>query len=294
MDQMNLPRHLTTFAFCTALVLATGAWAQSAPAPRFPPKLPDVAKDGYFKQYVPAPKHKSFAVSVDGQRYAAVYGMSSPDEAARQALASCLAQFKAPCRLWLVNDDDHFSKYALTAKRSAEAVAKLPASLDGKAYADEAVDHQVALPTSLRPGTEVHGATPLSGPAGTTVIGTEALLQLYRTEKRLVLMDVLLSRSLARQTLPKANWVFGAGWEQADLNATIKTQLGRVMGTLAPRKDTPIVTFCSNRDCWLSWNAALRLKEAGYQKVYWYRGGVDSWRAAGLPLIETYLYSHLW
>lgn len=42
----------------------------------------------------------------------------------------------------------------------------------------------------------------------------------------------------------------------------------------------PIVVVCRS-DCWLSWNAVKRLAEAGFQRLYWYRDGIDSWEAAG-------------
>jgi PQQ-dependent catabolism-associated CXXCW motif protein len=46
----------------------------------------------------------------------------------------------------------------------------------------------------------------------------------------------------------------------------------------------PLVFFCAGVQCWESYNAALRALRMGYREVYWYRGGVDAWRAAGLPL----------
>lgn len=280
-------------AACSLALLSTGASAQAA-QPKFPPKLPDVAKEGYAKQYLPAPKNKAFVVSADGQKFSAVFGLPSPDEAARVASSACLAEHKVPCQLWLVNDSDVFNSYARAARKSAELVAQLPANLDGKVFAEETVDRQVEAPVTLHPGTEMHGATPMAGPSGTAVITTDSLVKLYKAEKRLVLLDVLHSKALNRQTLPKATWIYGAGWEQAEVNTMIGRQFSLAMRSLAPRKDTPIVTYCSNRDCWLSWNAALRLKQAGYKKVYWYRGGIEAWRAAALPLVETPLYAHLW
>jgi len=281
-------------AFLPALVSAQRAAQAPQAQPKFPPKLPDVAKEGYAKQYVQAPKNKAFVVSADGQRFSAVYGLSTPDEAARTASSACLAEHKTPCQLWLVNDSEMFGSYAKAARQSAELIAQLPASLDGKLFADEAVDHQIAAPKALHPGTEMHGATPLAGPEGSFTISTDALVKLYKAEKRLVVLDVLHSKTLNRQTLPKASWIYGAGWEQAEVNKMIGSQFQHAMRTLAPRKDTPIVSYCSNRDCWLSWNTALRLRQAGYKKVYWYRGGIEAWRAANLPLVETPLYAHMW
>ena len=33
----------------------------------------------------------------------------------------------------------------------------------------------------------------------------------------------------------------------------------------------------------MSYNAALRAINAGYTNVKWYRGGIEAWKAAGLP-----------
>jgi len=43
-------------------------------------------------------------------------------------------------------------------------------------------------------------------------------------------------------------------------------------------------TAPAGAECWESYNAALRALRLGYREVYWYRGGVASWQAAGLPL----------
>lgn len=45
----------------------------------------------------------------------------------------------------------------------------------------------------------------------------------------------------------------------------------------------PIVIFCQ-ADCWMSWNAALRLKRAGIQHVVWFAEGLDGWRDTLLPV----------
>ena len=78
------------------------------------------------------------------------------------------------------------------------------------------------------------------------------------------------------------------------MNTRIDAHLRLAMRALTPSKSTPIVVFCSNADCWLSWNAALRLVQAGYREVHWYRGGVDAWKRAGLPMVDTPLSGHLW
>jgi rhodanese-related sulfurtransferase len=46
----------------------------------------------------------------------------------------------------------------------------------------------------------------------------------------------------------------------------------------------PIVFFCEGAVCWESYNAALRAERIGFTKIYWYRGGIYAWKAAGLPM----------
>jgi PQQ-dependent catabolism-associated CXXCW motif protein len=42
----------------------------------------------------------------------------------------------------------------------------------------------------------------------------------------------------------------------------------------------PLVIYC-HKSCWLSWNAAKRAISYGYHNVYWYRDGIEGWKAAG-------------
>lgn len=52
------------------------------------------------------------------------------------------------------------------------------------------------------------------------------------------------------------------------------------------RPKAPILVFCQ-ADCWMSWNAALRLHRAGYRDVRWFADGMDGWRELGLPTIHA-------
>lgn len=48
-------------------------------------------------------------------------------------------------------------------------------------------------------------------------------------------------------------------------------------------REKQVIVMCKS-DCWLSWNATLRLQEAGFTNLYWYKEGIDSWQDAGLPV----------
>ena len=45
----------------------------------------------------------------------------------------------------------------------------------------------------------------------------------------------------------------------------------------------PLIVFCL-ADCWMSWNASLRLRRAGLRDVRWFAEGADGWRDLGRPL----------
>ena len=47
--------------------------------------------------------------------------------------------------------------------------------------------------------------------------------------------------------------------------------------------ETPLVFYCLNPECWMSYNAALRAINLGYRNVLWYRGGIEAWQQAGQP-----------
>ena len=55
---------------------------------------------------------------------------------------------------------------------------------------------------------------------------------------------------------------------------------------LAPSVGKPIVFYSRGRN-WHGANAALRAVKLGYRNVGWYRGGLESWKAANLPLAKA-------
>ena len=143
----------------------------------------------------------------------------------------------------------------------------------------ETRDLGVPAQTTLHAGAP-HGPTPRDIPGG-KVITTRALLELQRSAgAKLVLLEVLG----APQTLPNAFRAVPAAAE-GDFKDATQQQFAQVLGQLT-RGDTgtPIVTYCANPECWMSYNAALRAINAGYKNVMWYRGGLEAWQRAGQPL----------
>lgn len=54
----------------------------------------------------------------------------------------------------------------------------------------------------------------------------------------------------------------------------------------AGNKNEAIVFFCL-RNCWMSWNAAKRAIEYGYESVYWFPDGTDAWQEIGQLVLEV-------
>jgi rhodanese-related sulfurtransferase len=50
-----------------------------------------------------------------------------------------------------------------------------------------------------------------------------------------------------------------------------------------PDKTTRVVIFCHDGKCPMSYSLAAAAVAAGYSNIYWYRGGINAWMAAGNP-----------
>lgn len=150
-------------------------------------------------------------------------------------------------------------------------------------YADEDRDWGIVPISTLRQ-PPYHAPTPLEIP-GAGVVHTHELDALLKSPRPPVLIDVLSGEG--HETLAGAVWLGGAGRGenfddpvQADLVPLLKRFSA---GDLS----RPIVFFCAGSQCWLSYNAALRAVAAGHTSVYWYRGGIDAWEEAQLPMART-------
>jgi len=154
---------------------------------------------------------------------------------------------------------------------------------DEHAYADESRDWGIA-PTSRLRQQPYHGPTPLQIP-GAQLVPTRQLQAMLTGPESPLLIDVLSDQG--HLTLAGALWLSGAGRGTNFMDPT-QAILTRLLGQLTGGdKARPMAFFCADSQCWLSYNAALRAVAAGYTRVYWYRGGVKSWVAAGLPTART-------
>jgi len=147
---------------------------------------------------------------------------------------------------------------------------------------DEDRDWGVEPVAEVRPKA-YHAPTPITIP-GARVVTTQALRQMLDQGPRPFLVDVLSGQ--AHRTLPGSVWLNNGGLGDFDAEEE-KRFLVAIAKFVGSDKAKPIAFFCSGVECWLSYNAALRTAKAGYTNVLWYRGGIDSWRAAGHPVVTA-------
>ena len=156
-------------------------------------------------------------------------------------------------------------------------------SIGANGYADENVDWGIAASNRLRQAP-YHGPTPLTIP-GAQVLQTRELQAMLAGAAPPVLIDVLSEGG--HVTLAGAVWISGAG-RGTNFMDPVQSVLAQLLAQLSGGdKSRGLVFFCASSQCWLSYNAALRAVAAGYDRVYWYRGGIESWGAAGLPTART-------
>jgi PQQ-dependent catabolism-associated CXXCW motif protein len=146
---------------------------------------------------------------------------------------------------------------------------------------DELQDFGVAPQAWLQ--ANVGSPTPTSIPAPARVVTTPELIRALNSASPtpFLLIDVLDGAPHATIRGAVRMPVAGHGGSFSDANQqAVVAQLAQVTGG---KRDTPLVFFCLGPICWESYNAALRARQAGYQRVYWYRGGLEAWMAAGQP-----------
>lgn len=91
--------------------------------------------------------------------------------------------------------------------------------------------------------------------------------------------------AVPRESIPGAHWFPESG--RGELAPGIARWFTAGIARLTKgRKDRPIILFCLS-DCWMSWNAAKRLRALGYSQVLWLAEGTDGWRDLGLPLVPV-------
>jgi PQQ-dependent catabolism-associated CXXCW motif protein len=143
----------------------------------------------------------------------------------------------------------------------------------------ERQDLRVPPTAELHTGA-MHAPTPNQIPGG-QVITTQGLVSLMGNQQvRPAIFDVLGGP----QRLPNAIVAVAAS-QPGSFDDQMQQQFGQFLqGITGGNRQTPLVFYCQGLHCWMSYNASLRAIRLGYSNVLWYRGGVEAWQQAGLPM----------
>lgn len=134
--------------------------------------------------------------------------------------------------------------------------------------------------------------------AGAQVIDVDQAMALHQ-DGRAAFIDVLPRNAMRPQGLPEgtiwnepphvsipgAVWLWNTGY-QGQAPAEEQRLRDGLDAARADDPDRPLVIFCRT-DCWMSWNAAKRAVEWGYDPVLWFPGGTDAWMQAGGELVTV-------
>jgi PQQ-dependent catabolism-associated CXXCW motif protein len=169
------------------------------------------------------------------------------------------------------------------------SVAVVPVIADAPLISDKTIAREPAgywtgpinapVPATLTGGNVLHDArqlrTLLSRP-GTVIIDVS---NAPRRPDNLATGALWLP--LPHPAVPGSIWIPGAGLAEipTSLDDFFRKQLATATGHDLARR---LVIYC-HQTCWLSWNAAKRAISYGYRNVYWYRDGIEGWKAAHFP-----------
>ena len=150
-------------------------------------------------------------------------------------------------------------------------------------FADEDRDWGITPVQDIRQSL-YSAPTPTNIP-GAKPVSTRELHDMLLLVPTPILIDVAGGND--HETVRGAVWLpgFGRGDHFFD---PLQARLAEILRKLSSGdKARPLVFFCVNARCWLSYNASLRAASLGYSQVFWYRGGIAAWREAGLPLAKV-------
>lgn len=235
--------------------------------------------------FLTAQDDRAIALPVLGRGLGTAHQRDRPEQAFLSALYACNhVRNQAPrlCEVHAINGVDFRDMYAREQAETALAIAGLKPPAE-RFFANEEFGGSLTSARGLRTHKMVD-ITPQSL-EGVPVLGTQALARELQGAKPPILIDVGYSPT----TLPGAKSLVFGGFAYDEL-AKEQAYEGRFLGLLrllSPDPSAPLVFFARNREWWHGVNASLRARKLGYTQVGWYRGGLESWQAAGLPVMPT-------
>ena len=286
-DRWN-QQHLSATSALALVAILSGC--ATAPPLIYPTAIElSPAQRESFSTYRSRPLQKAFAGSPDGLSGTA-WLSEEANRAVRSAMSTCQRVAVQPCRVFDISGLPYQQAYLKFSKESREAIATMKVPRDIP-YHLEAMDWGV----SSAPSTDVRyqGPTPLSL-HGAKSISTAQLADQVKSGT----VTVIDSRGFAEEdlpTIPNARLIDWAGTLDGPKREPVLQQnFAKVMQLLQPERDKPVVVFCWSAQCWVAAHAVRRLQAIGYKTILWYRGGIEAWKAANLPVVTAVPYATVW
>ncbi|MEG3639390.1 rhodanese-like domain-containing protein [Magnetococcus sp. PR-3] len=144
------------------------------------------------------------------------------------------------------------------------------------------------FPSGLVYGTSAAVDVPLQLPAVKQIVSTQLMQGVLGGS--LLVIDARTRSDYLNGTIPTAYNCpvpFGAPTLQRD---EIEAVVGILSGCsalegLESHTQKKVVVFCNGAHCWRSAKAVLALQLMGFEQVYWYRQGMNQWRAQRRPMM---------
>ena len=175
----------------------------------------------------------------------------------------------------------------LVALSACKAVTLEEATVTQPTFGIEAENWGVPATNELRQDA-YHAPTPTTHPTA-AVINTQDLHAQLIGPNPPVTINAVFGKNQVR-SISGSIWLPAAG-QGGTFDDNIQTYLASTIRTITDDDlARPIMVYCIDANCWLSYNAALRLHALGYENLYWYRGGIAAWKAASLPTRMTTAY----
>lgn len=122
--------------------------------------------------------------------------------------------------------------------------------------------------------------------AGIITVGADQVLALLDSGQA-VIIDTRKPSDTILGSIPEAIRCPTSSGHHALDDAEIAQAVNDFQGcaeVMATESSRPVVVFCNGPHCWRSPKAAIALKKIGFTRIYWYRMGMNDWKAQGLPL----------